>query len=510
MACSQDQSALAKGVIAYMGTVSELTTSRIDTKIARSPELKNFLIHLSERAPSIMNKLLKSVSEKCDSALRAEKESPASRKREEPPNGNEIIAKRPKLDCVTEGETARQSAVKVVLPVSEDPGPQGDSACSKITLPPKPTSDKDQGSREETSEDIGPNVKHGQQKRSDITFTSVCKPQDGNIDNMSTAPQSHSESSTGSQSSKVTLPRTPASEKDEHSRRENSEEEGSIEKPGKTDFSNRASTPVNPADMSTACDSIPGLTIGSQSCEMALPQSSALENKGGTGREDPEKDSPNTDSEAICVQQKGDIVKVPTAYEIESGLSNRSSIVENHVRASLVALAPTRSNINVHSEVTKVLKVMSLLDFFRTKRELYQYLENREKMPGEKLHTRTYWETDDPSKILETLENVKRNTFDNKIHRTYGQTMLFSSVNAQVAGGYRSTVTGHRWNHTALLEELARKKAGPVSEMEIRQTISSYFYEYYAGQRWLAVIDWFGGDGIVLVFVIAGNCTLIY
>ena len=67
--------------------------------------------------------------------------------------------------------------------------------------------------------------------------------------------------------------------------------------------------------------------------------------------------------------------------------------------------------------------------------------------------------------------------------------MLFSSVKAQVAGGYRSTVTGHRCNHTALLEELARKKAGSVPETEIGETIFSYSYEYYTGQRWLEVID---------------------
>ena len=483
MASSQDQSALAKGVIAYMGTVSELTTSRIDTKIARSPELKNFLIHLSERAPSIMNKLLKSVSGKCEAALRTEKQSHASRKRPEPPNGNESSAKRLKI---------------------------GDSPCSKITLPPTPTSDKDKGSRNEVSKDQGPVIKHGEQKLSDITFTSVCKSQEGTIDNVSNAPQCDSESLTGSQSSRVTLPRTPSSEKDEHSRHENSEEEASTGKPEKKSFSNVASTPVNPADISSHCDIISGLIIGSQSSEMELPQLSAPENEIRIRAESTEKDIPHTKPDAICVHQKGDIVNLPTAYAIESGLSNGSSFIENHVRESLFALAPTRSNINVHAEVTKVWKVISLLDFFRTKRELYQYLENREKMPGEKLHTRTNWETTDPSKILETLENVKRSTVDNKIHRAYGQTMLFSSVNAQVADGYRSTVTGHRCNHTALLEELARRKAGPVSEMEIGQTIASYFYEYYAGQRWLAVINWFGGPGIVLVFVIAGNCTLIW
>ncbi len=55
------------------------------------------------------------------------------------------------------------------------------------------------------------------------------------------------------------------------------------------------------------------------------------------------------------------------------------------------------------------------------------------------------------------------------------------------------------------MKELACKKAGPVSRTELDQIISSYIYEYHAGQKWLAVMDWFGGSGIVLVFVIAGK-----
>ena len=512
MASSEDQNLLAKGVLAYMGTVSELTSSKIDKKIAQSPELQNFLVYLSERLPSIMGELLHSVSAHCEDALRTEKESQASRKRPEPPNSNGSIAKRLKLDRITEVRTGRNPAVRQgnIIPTEHrHPGPQSNSPCSKITLQPKSTSDKDKGSIEEVSEDIDPIVKHGERKHPDITFTSVSKPQDGNIVKSFAAPQHDSQLSTEPQCPEIELPCTSPSEKDEYSRHENSELEGSIGKPGEDNFSNIALTPINPADIGTTYNTESGLTIGSQSSEMALPQSSAPENQSGAESESPE-DSSITEPDAIFVHQKEITDNLPTTFTVESGLSIRSSPTDNHFKATLLALTPTRINTNVHAEVTKVWKIVLLLDFFKTKREVYQYLENREKMPGEKLHTRSKWESTDPSKILETLQNVKRDTVDNKIHRAYGQTMLFSSVNAQVADGYRSTVTGHRCNHTALLEELARQKAGPVTETEIRQIISSYFYEYYAGQRWLAVIDWFGGDGIVLIFLIAGNCTLIW
>ena len=155
--------------------------------------------------------------------------------------------------------------------------------------------------------------------------------------------------------------------------------------------------------------------------------------------------------------------------------------------------------------MTEILMVTSFLEFFRTKRELQNHLESRSKMPGENLQAHVTWDTSNPSKILDGLEDVMRNTIDNKIHRAYGQTVLFSSVNAQVAKGYRSIATGRRSNHITILEELAHKRAGTVSAREIEQMAARYLKDYHAGQRWLAVIDWFGGNGIVLIFVIAGK-----
>ena len=198
---------------------------------------------------------------------------------------------------------------------------------------------------------------------------------------------------------------------------------------------------------------------------------------------------------------------VPTKYQIELGLGRKTPAIEAYVRATLLTLITltTRPQFNIHDEIAKILTVTPFLEFYKTKRQLHQYLENREKMPGEKLQTRTCWNVSDPSEILDGLENVKRNTTDNKIHRAYGQTMLFSSVNNQVVREYTSTVTGHQSSHIKILEHLAVMKAGPVSETEIKDTISSYKYEYDAGRKWSAVIDWFGGSGIVLIFVTAGE-----
>ncbi|KAL8787543.1 MAG: hypothetical protein Q9195_007715 [Heterodermia aff. obscurata] len=53
------------------------------------------------------------------------------------------------------------------------------------------------------------------------------------------------------------------------------------------------------------------------------------------------------------------------------------------------------------------------------------------------------------------------------------------------------------------LENRARRKAGDVSDDEKKYIIQSYKNEYYAGSKWTDVCKWFGGKGIVLVFVVA-------
>lgn len=206
-------------------------------------------------------------------------------------------------------------------------------------------------------------------------------------------------------------------------------------------------------------------------------------------------------------RQEVDTVLSPNKYQIEMGLAMMTPAIEAFVSDLWLTLKPstTRPHFDIHDEIAKMLKTLRFLEFYKTRRELHQYLENREKMPGKKVQARATWDMSNPSGILDTLQTVKSNTADNKIHRAYAQTMLLSSVNSLVDGGYKSDVFGFLFEHSAILEDLARKKAGPVSKAEIDMMISSYKHEYYAGQKWAAVIDWFGGSGVVLIFVTAGK-----
>ena len=205
--------------------------------------------------------------------------------------------------------------------------------------------------------------------------------------------------------------------------------------------------------------------------------------------------------------QEGSTEHSPTKYQIESGLTMGVPSIMNHVTASLLALKPsmTRTQFKVHDEITKILEMLSFLEAYKVQRELLKYLSEREENSGEMFQDRINWNVSNPSEILDALQIVKRKSSDNKIHRAYGQMMLFSSVRGQVAQGYKSTITGHRYDHIAILEELTRKKYGSLSKSETDQMIRDNLDEYNAGQKWLAVVDWFGGSGIVLVFVTAGT-----
>ena len=246
--------------------------------------------------------------------------------------------------------------------------------------------------------------------------------------------------------------------------------------------------------------------------------------EAGTGQQDAEddddhevltkKETPNphnnielSDSVTHVGEYQENMCVEPTNYEVESGLASRKPIIETFVRASLLALNPGLSgpNSRTHEEITNVWRIIHLLEFFTTRSELHQHLESRENTSRHLLLAPIDWDMSEPSEILDALDNVKRSTTDNKIHRAYGQAMLVGSVDAKVARGYKSTIGNYRSSHKALLEELARDKAGSLSVMEQDQMIASCFYEYSAGQKWLAVMDWFGGSGIVLVFVVAGE-----
>ena len=210
---------------------------------------------------------------------------------------------------------------------------------------------------------------------------------------------------------------------------------------------------------------------------------------------------------SVLGSPEGTPLALLTGSQMESGLTMKEPAIEAFVSAECIKLKLPRfrQHTNIQEEIDQILKTIRRLEFYTTKGTLAQYLENRERMPGKKLQARPMWDMSNLGGILDALQTVKTNTVDNKIHRAYGQKLLFTSVNNQVDKGYKPRLSGRMFDQTAILEELALKKAGPVSQREKHQMISAYLHEYHAGRKWSAVFDSFGGSGIVLVFVTAGK-----
>ncbi len=161
-------------------------------------------------------------------------------------------------------------------------------------------------------------------------------------------------------------------------------------------------------------------------------------------------------------------------------------------------------------EIEDVLDVCTSLDLDRAKFSLLEFLDNRLKQPGSANGIPPKWNNiSNPCEIFNALQMIKTNSLDAKIHRAFGQIRLFWSVEESCTD--ETTVSSMRANgnheapHLVILEEWARKHAGPVAETEQRQKIHEYQSEYVAGRRWLEVAEWFGGPGIVLVSVCAGR-----
>ncbi|KAM0799599.1 hypothetical protein BDR22DRAFT_910509 [Usnea florida] len=209
---------------------------------------------------------------------------------------------------------------------------------------------------------------------------------------------------------------------------------------------------------------------------------------------------------SVLGSPEGTLLPRLTGSQIESGLTMKTPAVEAFVRAECIKLKLLgfRQQFNVQEEIDEILKSVRHLEFYTTRSTLVQYLEDRAKMPGQKIQARPSWDMSNLGDILDALQTVKTNTVDNKIHRAYGQKLLFTSVNNKVDKGYNPSLNGRLFTQTAILEELALKKAGAVSKREKDKMISAYLSEYHAGRKWSAVFDSFGGSGIVLVFVTAG------
>ena len=130
----------------------------------------------------------------------------------------------------------------------------------------------------------------------------------------------------------------------------------------------------------------------------------------------------------------------------------------------------------------------------------------------------TVWNLQGFESIYSGLLLIKGKTYDRLINRAYGQIKCYLSVEAD-AEKDPNHKGSHLRAHLNVLESLARKKAllshkedTDLFTLECNKVYENYRREYQAGQKWLEFGDMFGGDGIVILFIVAGTsqCLEIY
>ena len=201
-------------------------------------------------------------------------------------------------------------------------------------------------------------------------------------------------------------------------------------------------------------------------------------------------------------------------YNKEVGIVRRDpnviAPIEDHCCETLNDSSDCRSEI-LKKEVGELLNAIEHLDFLYAKDQLLNCLCNRRARMGIQPETPATWTMSEPQNVLGALLTIGTKCDDLQTHRAFAQMKLCLLVQQKLKSGYKSISSGKgspRKPEMKYLKELARREAGPVSNDKVEAKFQGYRSEYKAGKRWLKVADWFGGPGIVLVFITAGTSGL--
>ena len=205
--------------------------------------------------------------------------------------------------------------------------------------------------------------------------------------------------------------------------------------------------------------------------------------------------------------------KVPTAYEMESGLVQGDEEIHELVMDKCMPLSSIyRANrvFDRKAELQVLFDICRKLPLRIVKALLLRELRDRIEVPGTRTEIPLTGNMSNSSDILDALQCIKGTTINSKIHRVYGQMKLFRSVQNDIEKGNIPYVGVDRGvsAHMVILEKAASDAAGKVSLKEQTERKNFFNDEYNAGRKWVDVCEWFNGPGIVLIFVTAGVSDL--
>ena len=215
-------------------------------------------------------------------------------------------------------------------------------------------------------------------------------------------------------------------------------------------------------------------------------------------------------SPATVLANNATKTQTPTIYEVEKGLVRGVEKIRKYVVRECLSFKEdygAKKWYNPAKELRNLFPVFQKLPFEIVKDKLLVELGSRIMVPGQKTAIASTVDLVNPSDILDALQCIKMTTINAKVNRAYGQMRLFNSVQSKINGGFvpDDALTHGVASHTSILAKMAYSSAGNVSEKERSERRNSFDYEYDAGKKWVDVTKWFGGEGIVLIFLTAGG-----
>ena len=222
------------------------------------------------------------------------------------------------------------------------------------------------------------------------------------------------------------------------------------------------------------------------------------------------------DDIALDVSSNAVIPASRTAFETEVGIVRGDPKVLHPLKAHCLTLSTSQHQASQYqeSDIDSILETCKKFDFTPVKHALLSFFSDRRaNAASTTMSIPSTWDMGNPTDIISAIEVIGINSHHAKIHRAYAQAKLYSMVQEQVNSRAPVTTTttdnahGRRAPHLVILNGMAAAEStgAPTSEQEklqIQETFHNLESAYRAGKHWLQVAEWFGGEGIIFVFIL--------
>lgn len=195
----------------------------------------------------------------------------------------------------------------------------------------------------------------------------------------------------------------------------------------------------------------------------------------------------------------------PSKYDIEIGIVQGDSAITETIKDYCFAKFSTNTDQDRDGRFEKVLKTCGRFDLGLVKKRLIDNIESQSAKPVPNINMPLAWEKSDADKILAAIQDIKGSTSQAFIYKAYTQMNFYHAVEAKSKTLSHEISKTLKMPKTLAIEYMAKDRAGDQRQEKEQDYKKNFDCAYFAGRNWLDVVRWFGGPGIVIVFVLRGR-----